>query len=127
MVANEDKPENADKDDVVIKRDPEIVKRETAALAKKKSDALAKRKTAELEKKTTGELDEHITQLVYGYSFTKEETAWLVVFVLVILAPNFLPDQFLNDNQITILLFVILPVVGWLIRLIYLDAKQRGG
>ena len=116
MVTKKDSNENDDKNDVVLKRDPEIVKRETAELAKK---------TAELTKKGTGEFGKRYTQLIYEYNFTKEEIAWLVVFLLVILAPMVLPEQFLNDNQVSILLFVVAPVMGWFIRLIYLDEKRQ--
>jgi hypothetical protein len=133
MVTKKNKPENDGKDDVVIKRDPEIVKRETAALAKEKTGELAKRgtgglakkDTGRLAKKGTGELDERYTQLEYEYSFTKEETAWLVVFVLVILVPMVLPQQFLDDWEMPFLLFVVAPVMGWFIRLVYEDEKRQ--
>jgi hypothetical protein len=125
MATKKDGTENVEKNDVVVKRDPEIVKRETAALAKKKSDELAKKDTGGLAKQDTSGLGKQFTQLEYEYNFTKEETAWLVVFVLVILAPMVLPQQFLNDHQIAILLFVVAPVMGWFIRLIYLDEKRQ--
>jgi Flp pilus assembly protein TadB len=125
MVTKKDKPENVYNDDVVIKRDPEIVKRETAALAKKKSDELAKQDTGGLVKKITGELAKKITQPLQESAFTWEETAWLVVFVLVILVSIFLPQQSLDDHEVAFLLFVVAPVMVWFIRLIYLDEKRQ--
>ena len=108
MVTKKDSTENLDENDIVIKRDPEIVKKETAELAKKKSAERAKQ----------------VTQPTPGYSFTKEEIAFLVMLVLVILVPMFLPEQFLNDYQVSILLFVVAPVMGWFIRLVYIDVKR---
>ena len=118
MVTKKDDTENVDKNDVIVKRDPEIIKKETADLAKKKS--------AELVKKDTGGLAKQVTQPSLGNSFTWEETAWLVVFVIVILVPMFLPNQFLNDNQVSSLLFVVAPVMGWFVRLVYIDVKRYG-
>ena len=102
------KKNKTDEDEVVIKRDPEIVKRKT--------DELAKKKTAELASKA---------QPVQG-GFTIEEYAWLVVFVLMLIAPGFIPQTTVDDHQVSILLFIVLPFLAWFVRLIYLDVKRNG-
>jgi hypothetical protein len=106
MVAKNDKPEN---DELVIKRDPELVKREEAELARKRTAELAER---------------NIQPLRPG--FTIEEIAWLVVFVLMLIVPAFIPQTTVDDHQLSILLFIVLPFLAWFIRLIYLDAKRNG-
>jgi hypothetical protein len=141
MVTKKNEPENDDKDDVVIKRDPEIVKKEkeqaelakkntgeldeqdTGGLVKRITDKLAKKITDELTKRKTDELAKQNTQPTPRYSFTWEEFAFLVVLVLAILAPIVLPDQFLNDTQVA--LFIVAPVMTWFIRLIYLEEKRN--
>ena len=105
MVIKNDNPE---KDDVVIKRDPEIVKKEKAELDK--------RRTAELEQKTQ----------TLQPGFTIEEYAWLVVFVLMLIFPGFIPQTTVDDHELSILLFIVLPFLAWFVRLIYLDVKRNG-
>lgn len=99
------KKDKAEKDEVVIKRvPPEMVKKGETELAKKRTDELARK-----------------TQPREG-GLTVEETMWLLVFVLVIIAPMVLPVQ-LNDTQVA--LFIVAPVMGWFVRLVYIDSKQR--